>query len=303
MKPTPALLPCGRPIPGPAGLLPPLMQAEHIPKGTFALPPSVLPSAHFDSKQLLHAQDFMEGSWLSMLEALNLPPLCSDEGEVQLLRYNIDYVLRYGFYQKVPKLVVLVKQITQSDVDTTMVVGDPTGTMEGTLHPRVLSDFQSTLYEGSVVILKNVSVFNPTPLTHYLNITCDNIAAVFPARDAHPVCENAVDPKAIYLPSTAPEDPGPDLRIDPDQIKKSLKPKHPALGRILPPTPSRGGRARPPDAPASNRGWGRGGYRGGRGRGGEPPTPGSPASRASAAQSPSMNSPQSTRGTLRQFIP
>ncbi|GJY22285.1 ribonuclease H-like domain-containing protein [Tanacetum coccineum] len=60
---------------------------------------------------------------------------------------------------------------------------DPTSTMGGTTHYKVFQDekhgYTKFIKVGYVLILRNVSVWTPTPSQHYLNITIKNIVKVF----------------------------------------------------------------------------------------------------------------------------
>ena len=107
-------------------------------------------------------------------------------------------------------MVVFLKKFTATETDASVIVKDPTGIMsalfclisqgdmEGTVHKQVLESYPD-IGTGSVVVLRKVSVFNPTPFSHYLNITKQNIICIFPSSTQVP--NNSVhlkDPKCIY---------------------------------------------------------------------------------------------------------
>lgn len=57
-----------------------------------------------------------------------------------------------------------------------MVSQDPTGTIHGSVHYRVLEEHGADVNEGAVLILRNVSVFSPkTELCHYVNVVPRNV--------------------------------------------------------------------------------------------------------------------------------
>lgn len=72
-----------------------------------------------------------------------------------------------------------------------MVVQDPTGHMEGTLQRKVL-DQNPAIRPGTVFVLRKVSVFNPSPNTHYLNIVSDNVQTIFTTEDSSMECEEVI---------------------------------------------------------------------------------------------------------------
>jgi Homologous recombination OB-fold protein len=270
-----------RRIPGPAGLLPPLEKGKKPPRGLFSVGRAQRSSAGGsgagadsgrggDANAALDA-DFGKGAWLAMLDAAGLPPF-GDGAADSLLKYSIKYVSRYSFYKKVPQLAVLVKQVNSSEIDTTVLLKDPTGTIEGTLHHRVLERYGRDIVPGCVFLLRRCSLFNPSAFTHYLNITVDNIAQLFAASTPVP---DDFDPRAPYSPTSiylrrapprqAPiQLPVPDA-LDDDTIPwlEQMKTRNPSLG---PPRTadtsspsSRGGSSRRSQDRGRGSGRGRGG--------------------------------------------
>ncbi|GKA57101.1 reverse transcriptase domain-containing protein [Tanacetum coccineum] len=83
------------------------------------------------------------------------------------------------------KLVVgVVKSCTPNSLgDMTVTLKDPTGTVGGTIHYKVFQNevdgYTKSIKVGSVLILRNVSVWTPKPSQYYLNITIRNIVKVF----------------------------------------------------------------------------------------------------------------------------
>jgi hypothetical protein len=134
-----------------------------------------------------------------------------NSSDVKLLRYPVSYVISEGFRDKVPLMVVLLKKFTATETDASVIVKDPTGIgtllkrliiqgdMEGTVHKQVLETYPD-IGTGSVVVLRKVSVFNPTPFSHYLNITKQNIICIFPSSTPSPNGSVHIkDPKCIYF--------------------------------------------------------------------------------------------------------
>ncbi|KAJ3087844.1 hypothetical protein HK102_010167 [Quaeritorhiza haematococci] len=83
--------------------------------------------------------------------------------------------------EKVERLVVLVKDLKQSDVDASLTLKDPTGEIRAIMHQKVFDDFPDSIVMGAVLELKEVSMFRPTPRSLYLNVTSSNIMSIFPA--------------------------------------------------------------------------------------------------------------------------
>jgi hypothetical protein len=88
-------------------------------------------------------------------------------------------------------LVVMVKKFSLRDNDAFVTVADPTGEMDGTIHSKVLESDPINL--GAVLILEKPSIFTPTPLAHYLNITKNNVFKVIPASSTYPPSYEQVD--------------------------------------------------------------------------------------------------------------
>ncbi|KAM0037555.1 putative recombination protein [Helianthus debilis subsp. tardiflorus] len=88
------------------------------------------------------------------------------------LAYNIFVMLQ---------VVAVIKSCTPNGLgDMTVTLKDPTGTVSGTIHHKVLTegDFRKGTCVGSVLILHKVSVFSPSRSTYYINITKRNLVKV-----------------------------------------------------------------------------------------------------------------------------
>nr|GFA96077.1 hypothetical protein [Tanacetum cinerariifolium] len=83
---------------------------------------------------------------------------------------------------KLEKVVAVIKSCTPNMLgDLTVTLKDLSGMMSGTIHYKVLNEevYGNAISVGAVLILRNVSVFSPKSLGHYLNITLKNIVKVF----------------------------------------------------------------------------------------------------------------------------
>lgn len=100
--------------------------------------------------------------------------------------------------------MVLVKTVIPTEADLRITLRDPTGEMEGALHRKAIESHPSII-SGAVIVLEQVfylfihmffylfffylflfntktlkvSVFSPSPVTHYLNIVSKNIIHVY----------------------------------------------------------------------------------------------------------------------------
>ncbi|XP_017731515.1 PREDICTED: uncharacterized protein C17orf53 homolog isoform X1 [Rhinopithecus bieti] len=80
---------------------------------------------------------------------------------------------------KVPNMAVMIKSLTRSTVDASVVFKDPTGEMQGTVHRLLLETHQNELKPGSVLLLKQIGVFSPSLRNHYLNVTPNNLVHIY----------------------------------------------------------------------------------------------------------------------------
>ncbi|XP_063485279.1 homologous recombination OB-fold protein isoform X10 [Symphalangus syndactylus] len=80
---------------------------------------------------------------------------------------------------KVPNMAVMIKSLTRSTMDASVVFKDPTGEMQGTVHRLLLETRQNELKPGSVLLLKQIGVFSPSLRNHYLNVTPNNLVHIY----------------------------------------------------------------------------------------------------------------------------
>ncbi|KNC52577.1 uncharacterized protein AMSG_08439 [Thecamonas trahens ATCC 50062] len=169
-----------RRIPGPAGLLALLPHPDpstpNKPSDS-SLSLSQLSSAAKKKDDI----DFAApgSAWKAMLNAFGLPsfPRAGDKPS-PLFRESVAGV-KASTASKVSSLIVFVSQFSATPAgDFAVEVKDPTGSVEGTLHRRLLDHFP-TVGEGAVLVLIDVSVFQPQRHVRYLNITTENVCLVF----------------------------------------------------------------------------------------------------------------------------
>eukprot|EP00127_Corallochytrium_limacisporum_P003655 Clim_evm43s151 gene=Clim_evmTU43s151 len=109
-----------------------------------------------------------------VLEGRSLP-------DCHAFRYNLGLLRRKQFKVKVPQLHVAVNDLTVDDGgDISAMFTDPTGYMQASIHRKAVEK-APFLSVGSVVSLKNVSIFSPGAGKMYLNVTVDNIEDYFPS--------------------------------------------------------------------------------------------------------------------------
>ncbi|XP_078377088.1 uncharacterized protein LOC144660357 [Oculina patagonica] len=177
--------PTTRKFPGPAGLLPKLSPGQNLDDRSLVSP---LPSTrkrspvenkvHVSQSSTSEDDDFNRDPWTYMhQDFLKNVPLAKRYTIIRVYTEAIQQRLDHG---KVPCLCALVKAFSLTEADASVLLKDPTGEIHGTLHRKVLEDFQSELAPGAGLILKHVSVFSPAPRKHYLNITPGNILQIYP---------------------------------------------------------------------------------------------------------------------------
>ncbi|KAG0225102.1 hypothetical protein BGW42_004642 [Actinomortierella wolfii] len=131
--------------------------------------------------------DFLGGAWDHLLETYGLPDykpstLQKYKGSSPIIAVSLsDIPNNEALYQgKIEALVVLIKECKVTELDTSVVVIDPSGEMRGTIHRKVMEHYKNNeIRVGTALALHNISIFSPTPVSHYLNITMANIAGVF----------------------------------------------------------------------------------------------------------------------------
>ncbi|GJS69278.1 reverse transcriptase domain-containing protein [Tanacetum coccineum] len=118
---------------------------------------------------------FMQGTWLQAIVYLH--------GEGVIVSGCLGDMKKHCIKGKLELVVGVVKSCTPNLLrDMTVTLKDPTGTMGGTIDYKVFQNendgYTKSIKVGSVLILRNVSVWTPKPSQHYLNITIRNIVKV-----------------------------------------------------------------------------------------------------------------------------
>ncbi|XP_020853461.1 homologous recombination OB-fold protein isoform X2 [Phascolarctos cinereus] len=176
-----------RRFPGPAGILPHQHNGKNLEEIMISAPqtPAHGALAKFQKEEVPSSQsseeDFEHGPWLTMKAELGL----DDQDPSCFLRtYSIVMVLRKAALKqlprnKVPTMAVMIKSLSRSTVDASVVFKDPTGEMQGTVHRLLLEERQNELKTGSVLLLKQIGVFSPSLRNHYLNVTPNNLVQIY----------------------------------------------------------------------------------------------------------------------------
>ncbi|XP_026535577.1 uncharacterized protein C17orf53 homolog isoform X2 [Notechis scutatus] len=187
-----------RRFPGPAGILPQQPNGKNLDEILIATPQmpthgavAKLRTEEMSISQQTIEEEFERGPWVAMKNEFNL-----DEGDPScfLQIYSISMVLRKAALKqlpknKVPNMAVMIKSMMRTNVDAGAEFKDPTGKgkkdstllgeMQGTIHRLLLEEKESEFKIGSVLLLKQVSVFSPSHRNHYLNVTPSNLVKVY----------------------------------------------------------------------------------------------------------------------------
>uniref|UniRef100_A0A8D0H6I3 Homologous recombination factor with OB-fold n=1 Tax=Sphenodon punctatus TaxID=8508 RepID=A0A8D0H6I3_SPHPU len=178
-----------RRFPGPAGILPQQLGGKNLDEILISTPQipahgalAKLRTEGVTSSQQPVEEDFGRGPWVAMKTELGLDerdPSCF------LRTYSVVMVLRKAVLKqlpknKVPKMAVMIRSLTRTSTDAGAVFKDLTGEIQGTVHHLLLEENQSELKAGSVLLLKQVSVFSPSHRNHYLNVTPSNLVKIYP---------------------------------------------------------------------------------------------------------------------------
>ncbi|KAJ0463018.1 putative recombination protein [Helianthus annuus] len=164
--------PQSRTIPGPAGIV----QAAKLRKSRDSVNP--MATQEYIRKVVEDPEedeDFKRNPWLSAVEFVHADGVFSSASNLG----EINKCQRNG---KLDQVVAVIKSCTPNGLgDMTVTLKDPTGTVSGTIHHKVLTegDLRKGTCVGSVLILHKVSVFSPSRSTYYLNITKRNLVKVF----------------------------------------------------------------------------------------------------------------------------
>lgn len=174
-----------RKLPGPAGVLPLLQNPDEIPhaiqtpvRNKKQHRTSITPKMSKETVNILLEtdDDFTEPLWNDLEQKfMEVFPYTNSS--------SISYILKNASLNRLPNgkaefLYGLIKLFRITGSNGRLILKDPTGQINGTLHRNVLERYKAILKEGSGLILKDVSVFSPNLKKHYINITPSNIVHV-----------------------------------------------------------------------------------------------------------------------------
>ncbi|XP_030846213.1 uncharacterized protein C17orf53 homolog [Strongylocentrotus purpuratus] len=183
-----------RKFPGPAGLLPKLTPGLKLKDAAVALKKKVeeeteeqlSQETEESSEEVTNVGDFEHGAWFLMKTELGIRD--GDPNSI-LQQNNLALVIRKASLKQLTKnkvnhLCVMIKTISLNSSDASVSLCDPSGEMQGTIHRRLIEEYQGDLRPGSVLVLRQVGVLSPSQRNHYLNITPSNLIQVFPGESS-----------------------------------------------------------------------------------------------------------------------
>ncbi|KAJ6764986.1 hypothetical protein OIU74_023793 [Salix koriyanagi] len=123
--------------------------------------------------------DFTSDPWLSAVDFVRHQGLVVDgDGAIGI---PLSVIKRWASFDRVAQVVAIVKSCRPNGHGDMMVtLKDPTGTIDASIHHKVLTDgdFGKDISIGAVMIVQKVAVFCPTHFARYLNITLSNMIKV-----------------------------------------------------------------------------------------------------------------------------
>lgn len=134
--------------------------------------------------------DFSRDPWLFALEFIRREGLVDNGGTIGTPLSWIKTEPKLG-NRKVAQVVAIIKSCTPNGLGDLMVtLKDPTGTVDASIHGKVLVEgrFAKDITVGTVLILQKVSIFSPICSARYLNITLNNVIKAIP-KDTKPLSE------------------------------------------------------------------------------------------------------------------
>eukprot|EP00045_Choanoeca_perplexa_P001123 m.18071 g.18071 ORF g.18071 m.18071 type:complete len:448 (+) comp10746_c0_seq1:64-1407(+) len=175
-------------LPGTFGLLPPLsadtpmnikfrqlMQLKGLQSAFQGDEPSMSPAQSFADR----SQDFVEIPWTTMLKDADKQAWGAGKS------VNLAVVKEDHTPGKLPFMLVRVCQYTYRNRMPSLVVHDPSGQINASLHPKILERPESSfLQTGAVLVLYDVSTFEPMARSPCLNITLRNLLRIYPTVSA-----------------------------------------------------------------------------------------------------------------------
>ncbi|TYI18162.1 hypothetical protein ES332_A07G072100v1 [Gossypium tomentosum] len=181
-------------IPGPAGAVQAAMLRKiHYNNNSSCIGEDPLPTQEYIRRAVVDpaaADDFSRHPWLFALEYIRREGLVDNGGTVGTPLSWIKTEPKLG-NRKVAQVVAIIKSCTPNGLGDLMVtLKDPTGTVDASIHGKVLVEgrFAKDITVGTVLILQKVSIFSPICSARYLNITLNNVIKAIP-KDTKPLSE------------------------------------------------------------------------------------------------------------------
>ncbi|KAG4137350.1 hypothetical protein ERO13_D07G066400v2 [Gossypium hirsutum] len=183
-------------IPGPAGAVQAAMLRKlHYNNNSSCIGEDPVPTQEYIRRAVVDPaaaadDDFSRDPWLFALEFIRREGLVDNGGTIGTPLSWIKTEPKLG-NRKVAQVVAIIKSCTANGLGDLMVtLKDPTGTIDASIHGKVLVDgrFAKDITVGTVLILQKVSVFSPMCSARYLNITLNNVVKAIP-KDTEPLSE------------------------------------------------------------------------------------------------------------------
>ncbi|KAE8710692.1 putative Cysteine-rich RLK (RECEPTOR-like protein kinase) 8 [Hibiscus syriacus] len=186
-KSTESTRPSPNRIPGPAGAVHAAMLSKLQNNiNSFCIGKEPLTTQEYVRRAVLDSDvddgDFSRDPWLFALEFIRREGLAVDGGTIGTPLSLIKTEPKLG-NRKVAQVVAIIKSCTPNGLGDLMVtLKDPTGTIDASMHRKVLIEggFANNITVGTVLILQKVSVFSSPLSVRYLNITLNNIVKAIP---------------------------------------------------------------------------------------------------------------------------
>ncbi|XP_021292315.1 uncharacterized protein LOC110422644 [Herrania umbratica] len=194
LQPTPNSPPPSSPclIPGPAGAVQAAMLRKIQNKSNrVGIGEEPLPTQEYIRRAVENPgaddDDFSRDPWLFAVEFIRREGLADDGGTIGTPLSWIKTEPKMG-NRKVAQIVAVIKSCTPNGLGDLMVtLKDPTGTIDASIHRKVLVEggFGKDISVGTVLILQKVSIFSPSRSACYLNITLSNVVKAI-SKDSGP---------------------------------------------------------------------------------------------------------------------
>ncbi|KAI4374477.1 hypothetical protein MLD38_012466 [Melastoma candidum] len=145
------------------------------------------------------------GAWFRAIEFVRERGLV--EGDGVTIGTPLCNIKRGVALDKVSQVVAIIKSCAPNGLgDLLVTLKDPTGTINASIHRKVLLDkgFGKDIAIGAVLILQKVAVFSPVRSSHYINITLNNIVQVISKDGKFPSARN--EPSQAISNSSNPDE-------------------------------------------------------------------------------------------------